>query len=221
MAHPALPPHADRTLGFERFVFFSDAVFAIAITLLVLDLKPARGPDGAFLLAPAIPSAIGFAISFYVVGRYWIAHHQLFETVRAHDGPLLTTNLCFLAAICFLPFPTSVVAQFKPDSGPVMFYALSVAAVGALMIALILVARRESLLSPGETKGGTARMVFRATGAPLVFIAAACVAYDYPRIALWLILALIPVNGVLDRVGAHLSRRIDAPPPPSPPAPRP
>ena len=136
MAAPDPAPHAGRVLGFERFLLFSDAVFAIAITLLVLDLKPSLSSAGEFVIAPVIPNLIGFGLSFYVVGRYWLAHHQLFEAVRTYDRRLLTANLAFLASIVFLPFPTSVVALGKPVSRTVIFYTLSVAAVGLLMVAL-------------------------------------------------------------------------------------
>jgi hypothetical protein len=122
MASSDIDPAADRRLGFERFIFFSDAVFAIAITLLVLDLKPPHGRAGEFDLTTQIPNLIGFGLSFYVVGRYWLAHHALFETVRAYDRRLLVVNLVFLASIAFLPFPTSVVAQEKAETGPVVLY---------------------------------------------------------------------------------------------------
>src|ERR1700723_51476 len=104
MGTPSPTSGEGRKLGFERFIFFSDAVFAIAITLLVLDLKVPNAD--AFALAPLIPKLLGFGISFYVIGRYWLAHHQLFEAVEGYDGLLLGANLWFLASIAFLPFPT-------------------------------------------------------------------------------------------------------------------
>lgn len=202
---------ADRSLGFERFVFFSDAVFAIAITLLVLNLKPPLNDHGAFDITPVIPNLFGFGLSFCVVGRYWLAHHQLFDAVRNYDRRLLVTNLGFLAAIVFLPFPTSVVAQAKAETGPVVLYTLSLAAIGILLLLLALVARRPALLQPGETQGGTAKIIADLTAGPVVFIATAGVAlYDSHR-ALWLLLLLIPVSWIFDRVGRLLQRRIDAP----------
>ncbi len=202
--------HPGRELGFERLLYFSDGVFAIAITLLVLDLRPSLVEHGAFSLVPLIPNLIGFGLSFYVVGRYWQSHHRLFEGVRAYDGLLLGANLAFLAAIVFLPFPTAVVAEARAEPGPVAFYALSVAAVGLLMIVLALVARRAPLLRPGETHGGTARMVAGMAAAPLVFIASAALAIHHPRPALYLILLLIPLSWAFDRLGHVLYRRIDA-----------
>ncbi len=152
MASSDIGPAADRRLGFERFIFFSDAVFAIAITLLAPDLKPPHGRAGEFDLTTQIPNLIGFGLSFHVVGRYRLAHHALFETVRAYDRRLLVVNLVFLASIAFLPFPTSVVAQEKAETGPVVLYAVSVAAVGLLMMLVAWAARRPALLQSGETR---------------------------------------------------------------------
>jgi uncharacterized membrane protein len=209
MPPPETDHFADRRLGFERFIFFSDAVFAIAITLLVLDLKAPPG-DGPFVIAPLIPNLIGFGLSFYVVGRYWIAHHDLFEAVRTYDRRLLGANLLFLASIAFLPFPTSVVTQMKTGTGSVMFYAISVATVGLLMMLLAVAARRPALLRPGETRGGTARILAGMAAAPTVFIVAACLAGYNPRAALFLLLALIPAGWLSDRLGRILQRRIDS-----------
>ena len=194
----------------ERFLLFSDAVFAIAITLLVLDLKPSLSPTGEFVIAPVIPNLIGFGLSFYVVGRYWLAHHQLFEAVRTYDRRLLTANLAFLASIVFLPFPTSVVALGKPVSSTVIFYTLSVAAVGLLMVALGVAARRPALLRPGETRGGTIQAIASMSASPAVFLASAGVALFDARLALWFLLSLIPVSWAVDRLGRAWRQRVDA-----------
>jgi len=210
MASPDIDGSAGHRIGFERLIFFSDAVFAIAITLLVLDLRPAVGPEGQFILGPMIPNLIGFGLSFYVVGRYWLAHHALFETVRSYDRRLLGTNLAFLASIAFLPFPTSVVALAKADTGPVMFYAMSVAAVGLLLMLVALAARKPALMRPGETRGGTANRLAGMAASPVVFLAAACLAPYSARDALFLLLALIPAGSLSNRVGRMLRHRIDA-----------
>src|SRR5215472_2918297 len=96
--------------GYQRLLFFSDAVFAIAITLLVLDLRLPPGSQ-VFDLAAVRQQIIGFVVSFYVIGRFWLSHHALFEGVAGYDVRLLATNLLFLAAVVFLPFPTTEVSE--------------------------------------------------------------------------------------------------------------
>jgi uncharacterized membrane protein len=208
MGTPSSTSGERRKLGFERFIFFSDAVFAIAITLLVLDLKVANAD--AFAIAPLIPKLLGFGISFYVIGRYWLAHHALFEAVQGYDGLLLGANLWFLASIAFLPFPTSIVTQARPNPAPVTFYAVSLTAVGLAMVALVLIARRPALLRPGNTRGGTVSAAVAASAAPLVFAVTAVVAALGSHQALWVLLLLFPVSWAAERIGRALKRRVDA-----------
>ncbi len=199
-----------RALGYERMLFFSDAVFAIAITLLVLDLKLPPAVAGGIAIGPVIPKLFGFGISFYVISLYWLAHHRLFESITGHDRALLRTNLVFLASIAFLPFPTSVVAEYRDSTAAVIFYALSVATVGGLLVLLTLVARRPALMAPGATRGGTWRMVCRSLGAPLVFIATSVIAARYdPGLAMRCWLALVVVVPLAERIGRVFERRID------------
>ncbi len=209
------PPHASPTthdraaLGFERLVFFSDAVFAIAITLLVLDLRLPPPVHGVISLGGLIPKLIGFGISFFVIGIYWLSHHRLFDGLKDQDGPVRVANLVFLAAIVFLPFPTSVVAEMPGSPGPVVAYALSVAAAGLLLVVLVLVARRPGLMRPGETRGGTARWVIRSLAAPLVFIATTLVAGRNATLAMLLWMAVAPTVPIFDQIGRMAQRRID------------
>jgi uncharacterized membrane protein len=183
---------------FERLVFFSDAVFAIAITLLVLDLKPPMGAFNAQALEAMIPSFEGFGISFFVIAVYWLAHHEIFGALRREDGALRIMNLVFLASIAFLPFPTSVIALYASTTAPVIFYALSVAAVGLLQVGLILVARRPSLMKSGETRAKTRRLVVRSLVAPAVFLASVGVAFTAPRLATYTWILIWPALKVVD-----------------------
>ena len=197
------PVQPGRVLGFERLMFFSDAVFAIAITLLVLDLRLPADARGGFDIGPLVPKLTAFGLSFYVIGRYWLAHHALFEGLASYDRRLLSTNLAFL------PFPTTVLAEETPTAGPVIFYTLSLATVGLLLIALALVARRPALMGPGETHGRTASILAGMAAGPLVFVITASAALVIPHQALWLLLLLFPAGWTSDRLGPALQRRID------------
>jgi uncharacterized membrane protein len=180
------------TRQFERLVFFSDAVFAIAITLLVLDLKPPVGAFNTLAVKAMIPSFEGFGISFFVIAVYWLSHHDLFGALRRDDRPLRVMNLAFLASIAFLPFPTSVIALYKATTAPVIFYALSVATVGLLQVGLILTARRPSLMREGEHRADTRRLVVRSLVAPAVFLASVGVAIRWPHAATYMWILIWP-----------------------------
>ncbi|MEG4073203.1 TMEM175 family protein [Microcoleus sp. Pol14C2] len=95
-----------------RLEAFSDGVFAIAITLLVLEIKvpPPDTALGAELLQ-LWPSYLAYAVSFLVIGAIWINHHPMFKHIVRVDGTLLLLNVLHLMPIAFLPFPTAVLAE--------------------------------------------------------------------------------------------------------------
>jgi len=98
-----------------RLEAFSDGVFAIAITLLVLDLTVPRGhPDGGLwaALGRQWPSFFAYLVSFLVIGIIWVNHHAVFDRVRAVDRAVLFANLALLLFVSVIPFPTRLVAEF-------------------------------------------------------------------------------------------------------------
>src|SRR6266550_8626645 len=95
----------------ERMILFSDAVFAIAITLLVIEIKVPQidrhvATDALLLnaLDELIPKFIGFFISFFIIGLYWTIHHRMFGYVIDYTRKLLWLNLIFLLAVVLMPF---------------------------------------------------------------------------------------------------------------------
>ncbi len=107
----------------ERMILFSDAVFAIAITLLVIEIKIpdkesliAHGgiSDNAILnsLGHLIPKFVGFLISFMLIGLYWTIHHRMFGFVTSYDRKLLFLNLLFLFFIALMPFSTGFYSEY-------------------------------------------------------------------------------------------------------------
>jgi uncharacterized membrane protein len=128
-------------LGLERLIFFSDAVFAIAITLLALDIRlPIGGesPSNAQLLAQLLeiwPKYLAYLVSFLAIGTFWLGHHRRFRFIKRCDRGLLTLNLLFLMVIAFIPFPTSVISE-SGNRTATIFYALTVI-LGGLMLAAL------------------------------------------------------------------------------------
>jgi uncharacterized membrane protein len=102
----------------SRLEAFSDGVFAIAITLLVLEIRvPGQGESLSSALLHRWPSYFAYAVSFLTIGIMWVNHHQLFTFVKATDRKLLFVNLGLLLCVAFVPFPTSVVAEFIRNAG--------------------------------------------------------------------------------------------------------
>jgi uncharacterized membrane protein len=101
----------------SRLEAFSDAVFAIAITLLVLDLAVGSSARGHLLraLAELWPSYLAYATSFFMIGLVWMGHHLIVSISTRVDRRLLKINLALLFVVAFLPFPTRLLAQFIRD----------------------------------------------------------------------------------------------------------
>ncbi len=111
--HHGAPAHA-----LERLVFFSDAVFAISITLLVIELKvpavPAGASDIEFVnaLLRLTPHFVGFIISFFVIGAFWHGHHRAFDCARHWSPRLVMPNLFLLLSVAGMPFFTALVSDY-------------------------------------------------------------------------------------------------------------
>ncbi|HEY6278421.1 MAG TPA: TMEM175 family protein [Streptosporangiaceae bacterium] len=115
------PPAADREMESGRAEAFSDGVFAIAITLLILSLRlPGPRPGCTTLtcqLLQAWPQYFAYVVSFLTIGIMWMNHHTIFGHVTRVDRPLLVLNLLLLMGVVAIPFPTALVAEHLRDSG--------------------------------------------------------------------------------------------------------
>jgi uncharacterized membrane protein len=125
----------EHELPVGRLEAFSDAVFAIAITLIVLELG-ISSRDGSHLLSSILhhwSSYLAYVTSFMTIGVVWLQHSALTNTLRAADGTLYRLNLLVLLLVSFLPFPTKVVVEFIAEGGPervaAVFYGLTMLAI--------------------------------------------------------------------------------------------
>jgi len=119
----------------DRIVAFSDGVFAIAITLLALDLIPSQLPkttDIWGLVSTRIDQIVCFVISFWVIGLYWMAHVRMYRWIDRADTKLFMLNLASLMLVTFMPYPTAVLSEFRQQTATVVFYALAAAAAGMM-----------------------------------------------------------------------------------------
>ena len=108
----------------SRLEAFSDGVFAIVITLLILDI---RLPHGNYTqlqdaLIKLLPNIGIYVLSFVLIGMYWVFHHHTFQFVHEVDGVLLWLNIIFLLSISFMPFPTSLMGAYPFRTIPVVIY---------------------------------------------------------------------------------------------------
>lgn len=170
------PAQHGTDLGLERLIFFSDAVFAIVITLLALDIRlPATaeqlGDAGvANNLFAILPKFLAYFLSFYIVGSYWSAHHRQFNLIKRYDRLLLWLNLTLLAFIGLVPFATSLISEHGNTTGTV-FYAAVMAIVGLIAAGMwIYAAWHGRLLDHAIEPARWRRLLVRVLIAPAVFL---------------------------------------------------
>jgi uncharacterized membrane protein len=141
------------SVEFGRALTFTDGVFAIAITLLVVGIEVPNIPDTdsvgelASQLDDISGSFVSFVISFLVIGRYWMAHHQFCSKLARMDQGLISLNMLYLLFIAFLPFPTALLGNFFENPLAIIIYAVAVAAVSGMEVVMFRYARRNDLLA--------------------------------------------------------------------------
>jgi uncharacterized membrane protein len=178
------------TVEFARIVAFTDGVFAIAITLLVLSIEvPSTTPDWRLseYLLDSWPQFFAYFLSFAVIGRFWIAHHQYFALLHDFDRQLLILNLAYLSLIVLVPFPTELLGDYGDETAAVVLYAAVIGTTALLGRELVRYAVRSGHMR------GDARAAAAAAGSLLptiVFYASIPVALVSPLAAqlLWLVL---------------------------------
>src|SRR5581483_9806877 len=134
-----------------RLETFSDGVFAIAATLLVLDLRTSGHGSLTHQLLRLWPSYFAYAVSFLTIGIMWINHHEIFRHVGRANRTFLMISVAFLMVIAFIPFPTHVLAEHVDDEGArtaALFYGLTFIVMAAMFSVLwFYAARGERLLA--------------------------------------------------------------------------
>lgn len=186
-----------REVGLERITLFSDGVFAIAITLLVLPLTDAEISGdrmGEDLLA-LLPRILSFALSFAVIGRYWMVHHRLFDRFVRADGRLMVLNLAYLFGIAFLPFPTALLGEYGSHPPAVLLYAGTLIAIGLCSAAIWWHGSSGGRLTGPDVTPAAARATLAHGLAPVVsLLPSVPLAVVAPTVAMLSWLLIIPVS---------------------------
>jgi uncharacterized membrane protein len=194
--------HAD-PVEFGRVVTLTDGVFAIALTLLVLDLalpaQAAEAPLGT-ALADMGPRFFAFAISVAVVGTFFQAHHELMSMLQKIDGGLLGLTIPYLGLIALIPFVQGVLGDRPEEPLAFAIYALVLGCVSAIGASMLWHAHRRGLLRE-PLVGRAARFEVLRSGLPVVvFLSSAALALCIGEWAVLFWVSLWPLDGVLGRL---------------------
>ncbi|MEW6038973.1 MAG: TMEM175 family protein [Pseudomonadota bacterium] len=162
-----------RGLATGRIEAFSDGVFAIVITLLILELKVPEIADDlvANQLAPRLieltPRLFSFALSFIIVGVYWVAHHHVFHHVERSDRTLLWLNILFLSSVTFIPFPTSLIGKYSDQELAVVIYGINVVVARLLLLMIWRYATKNHRLVSPRFDAFRVNVVAKLIGVPI------------------------------------------------------
>ena len=187
---------------FSRIVSFSDGVFAIAITLLVLGLTvPEHSTDLTQALLDNHNDLLAYAISFAVLGKYWLSHHRFFSILERFDGTLMGLNLLYLAFIALVPFTSGVLGDYDNNTAAIVLYAINMILVSGTFSAQVVYSYRNGLVRP-EARAFERRYAGPANLIVIgVFLVSIPVAFVSPLAAtlMWLVIFLVGAR-VSDRV---------------------
>jgi uncharacterized membrane protein len=184
----------------DRLVLFTDAVVAIAVTLLVLPLvdavaetKAAHGDAGA-VITDHKAQIYTFLLSFVVIARFWLTHHRVFEHVKAYSNRLIQLNLVWLLCIVILPFPTDIVGNYPSDRFTAGLYIGMILVLSVCQSALTLLIRNHRELereeNPVTQRELVGSVVFSALGLVAFLLAALVPGVDFYAL---FVLLLAPV----------------------------
>ena len=204
---------SEREASVDRIIAFSDGVVAIAITLLILpltDIEPAEGASLANVAADNAGALLGFAVSFAVIANYWTIHKDIFQPLLRHDRRLVVLNMLWLAAIAFLPFPTSLIEDGL-DGGFGTLYISTLLAISVLNVLLANYLARHPELTDGQASAESRQHVVAGAFTVGALVVALVISLFSPSAGLWALLLLFPAQIIAERLPRKASSASDAP----------
>jgi len=173
------------TVSRSRLEAISDGIMAVAITLLVLRIDPPTPAPGESLSDALLQTTLGelgiFALSFFLIARFWLLHHNVFTHLPDRvSSKLVALNFVFLALICLVPFTSELYTQYGGDPMAFAVYAITIALAGTI-ISIIAVL-------------GGLPLTLRSVAVPVIFCASIPLAFVVPGWAwvLWLLILIVP-----------------------------
>lgn len=186
----------------DRIAFFCDAIFAIAITLLIIEIKVPEVDsdhlsDKNLLIASAylIPKFVGFFVSFFVIGLYWLSHHRAFKYVERSSQKLLWSNLMFMLPIVIMPFSTAFLSEYYNGvlRMPLIVYTINICMAGFFSYRLWrIIARPENKLTNELNQVIFRYNATRALAIPIIFVCMVLLSFIHTIIA-YIMLPLTPL----------------------------
>jgi uncharacterized membrane protein len=189
---------SEMSAALGRLIFLSDGVFAIAITLLVLEITPeipahlqeGQLPGNLFNLWRPIAT---YALSFIIVSIYWTSHQRIFYYIKRSDNVLVWLNIFFLMCVAFLPVPTNVLGMYGDQQAAVIFYIGSLTLAGLLIMLLWWYASSDHRLVDKSLDPALIRHhVHRSMIAPIIFLLSLGLVFLSPLLAelSWLLIGV-------------------------------
>jgi uncharacterized membrane protein len=205
-------------LNKQRLEAFSDGVYAIVITLLILTIRIPDVPPKALgqALVKLLPQVFTYFLSFFVVGLYWFAHHRVSHQVKQIDGTFIWLNMIWLLFVSVMPFPAALLGRYPLQRIPVAIYGIDLvlANVTGFLITVYLKNRPELCVAPisSATLRGQVIVYSVTNGIYLVAIAFAWilpwVSYVlYALVLAWLMVRYARINNPFQPNGGRSSRQ--------------
>jgi uncharacterized membrane protein len=195
----AQPPETagEREFDYDRTVALSDGVFAIALTLLILNVANPEGGTFADRFDDVLPDLGAYALSFAVLGMLWMRHHALYRDLLRIDGGLVRLNLLYLGLIAFIPFPTGLLSDQGETSFAVVTYAATLALTAFLAGWTRAYVKQHGMLKPDSLSAREPLSRVLLIGA--VFAISIPIAFVSPEAAewSWLLLVVLALRGRL------------------------
>ncbi len=189
----------------NRLEAFSDGVFAIAITLLILDI---RIPDVAYAdlgnaLWAVLPRLAAYILSFVVIGLYWVFHYIYIDRIKLVDGTLIGLNMLMLLLVSFMPIPTGLIGRYPLQPWPIVLYGACLFAMNMVGVIVLFYLRRHPHLTHEELPHRAVKQQLRVyIWVNIPYLVAMAIAFRLPSVS-YLVFAVILVG-----VGLNLWREL-------------
>jgi uncharacterized membrane protein len=191
-----------REASVERLIAFSDGVVAIAITLLVLpltEIEHGEGQDLTDVIDQNMGALFAFALSFAVIANYWMIHHDMFRPLRHYHPRLALLNMLWLAAIVFLPFPTSLIEDGL-DGGFGTLYISALLVISLLNVLIAAYLARHPELTDNQATSESRGHVIAGAFSVGTLVLAVIISLFSPEGGVWALILLFPAQFIAGRV---------------------